>query len=233
MIFPRRRDIPELADRPDAVTADLPANLRDIRVLNRWFGGTRPAVLAVRDCVAGMRRFSLLDIATGSADIPLAIARDAARRGKVADVDAMDISPLVLEEARCVVGPSAVRLVEGDARSLPFGDRSYDVALCCLALHHFPPSEAETVLAEMWRVARRAVVIVDLRRSYPGYAGAWLVTRTVARNRLTRHDAPISVLRSYRSPELRELASRAGMHVARVQLEPFFRQSLVALKTAG
>ena len=118
-----------------------------------------------------------------------------------AEVDALDISPLVLAEARSLVG-RAIRLVEGDARSLPFEDGTYDVVLCCWRSTTFPQSRPR----RSWRKCG----VCEARgggggsaRSYPGYAGAWLATRTVARNRLTQHDAPVSVLSSYRSPELR------------------------------
>jgi hypothetical protein len=84
---------------------------------------------------------------------------------------------------------------------------------CALALHHFPPGEAVAVLRELARVARRAWVVVDLERSFPAYVGA-LLLRLVLRNRLTRHDAPASVLRAYTLAELRDLLDEAGLRGA-------------------
>ena len=67
------------------------------------------------------------------------------------------------------------------------------------------------MLGEMRRVARRGVVVNDLVRGWLGYAGAWLLSRAVTRNPLTRHDAPLSARRAYTRAEMVALAARAGL----------------------
>lgn len=229
---PGRRDEAELLDDPARVAADLPANLADIRRLNRWFGGTSAVLRYLESLVPADGVTSLLDVATGSADIPLAVYRWSEARGRVVRIDALDLHEDVLKEARRVIGPLPIGLHHGDALALPFAARSFDVVTCCLALHHFAPNEAVHVLSEMWRVTRHAILVVDLRRDYAGFAGAWLATRTVARNRLTRHDGPLSVLRAYTSDELRDLAHRAGITNASVRDHAFFRLALRAERAA-
>lgn len=228
IVRPTRRDTPELLDQPQAVLADLPANLRDIRNLNRWFGGTSLALNTVLRLTAGCTSVSVLDVATGSADIPLALWHALHRSGLEPSMVALDSSPEVLAEAAAQLDGAPVELQQGDARALPYPDHSFDIVLCCLALHHFPPHEAVSVLGEMWRVARRGMIVIDLRRGYLAYAGTWLATHTVARNRLTRHDGPLSVLRAYTPEELSGLARRAGVANPTIERHIFFRQSLVA-----
>ena len=227
---PARRDQLELLDDPARVSADLPANLADIRRLNRWFGGTPLVRRYVSSLLPADGTARILDVATGSADIPLSLHVWGRRRGLRLDIHALDLHDAVLAEARRVIGEAPIRLHRGDARALCFDDRSFDIVTCSLALHHFEPSEAVRVLEEMWRVARRAVLAVDLTRGYAGHLGAWLATRTIARNRLTRHDGPLSVLRSYTPAEMADLAGRAGIHDAVVRRHAFFRQALAARK---
>jgi len=228
IVRPSRRGTPELLDEPHAVLADLSANLRDIRNLNRWFGGTSLALNTVLRLTSGCTAVSVLDVATGSADIPLALWHTLRRAGLEPSIVALDSSAEVLAEAAAQLGGGAVELQQGDARALPYPDDSFDIVLCCLALHHFSPSEATSVLREMWRVARRGIIVTDLRRGYLAYASTWLATRTVARNRLTRHDGPLSVLRAYTPDELSGLARRAGIPNPTIERHIFFRQSLVA-----
>ena len=218
----------ELLDRPESVRNDLPDNLRDIRRLNTWTGGT---ALAVRTIVQLLEppEGSLLDVATGSADVPVAAIRAAARRGIKLTAVGLDSSGDILHEAGQVTGGS-VDLVLADARKLPFQDNCFDVASLCLALHHFDPPDAAAVLGEMWRVACRGVVVVDLRRGPLGLAGVWLLTRTIARNRLTRHDGPLSVRRAYTPAEVRELAAQAGIPESIVTVHGPGRLTLVARK---
>lgn len=210
------------------VRSELPANLRDIRRLNRYTGGTRLAVRTLLPLLPD-RQSSILDVATGSADIPRALRRAAVTKGRRVEVTAVDLSPEVLMEAGAD-RDGTVKLMQADARQLPFADEQFDVVSLFLALHHFDPTEAAQVLREMWRVASVGIVVTDLSRSVPAYLGVWLLTRTMARNRLTKHDGPLSVLRAYTVAEVRELARQAGLPVALVRRHGPARLSLVALK---
>jgi ubiquinone/menaquinone biosynthesis C-methylase UbiE len=204
--------------------------LRDIRRLNAWFGGKRLAVKTIESTLEGRRSARILDVATGSADIPLALSKWGASHGVNLDIVGADISPQVLSEARRYLVGSDIRLARADAQSLPWQDESFDVVCCCLALHHFSPSDANQVLREMWRVARHFIVVTDLRRSYPAYIGAWLATHVLAPNVLTRHDGPLSVMRAYTTREVRDLAGAAGITPVSVQTHAFFRQVLIGRK---
>jgi glycosyltransferase involved in cell wall biosynthesis/SAM-dependent methyltransferase len=53
----------------------------------------------------------------------------------------------------------------GDARRLPFPDGAFDVVCCSDVLEHVPEGERADVLAELFRVARRLVVIAGPYRS--------------------------------------------------------------------
>jgi SAM-dependent methyltransferase len=206
----------------------LPENLRDIRRLNRWTGGTALAVKTIVPLLEAPE-CSLLDVATGSGDIPLAVAADAARRGISLRVTGLDRSGEILREAHRVSG-GWLSLVEGDARKLSFPDEAFDVVSLCLALHHFDAEDAVNVLREMWRVARQGLVVVDLRRNALALAGVWVLTRTIARNRLTQHDGPLSVRRAYVPSEVRELALHAGIPDPVVGVHGPARLTLVARK---
>lgn len=218
--LPHRPDLNELLDAPAPDRATLGRNLRDIRLINRGLGWTAALVreLAAVTGRLGARELTLLDVATGSADIPRAIVAWARRRRLRVALFAGDISRDVLAGARAQVagrGDAAIALLCFDGTRAPFADRSIDVVTCSLALHHFGPDDAALLLRELGRVARRALIVSDLERCWPGYLGARLLA-LLFRNHMTRHDAPVSVLRAYTAPELRDLAERAGLAGARV-----------------
>jgi ubiquinone/menaquinone biosynthesis C-methylase UbiE len=142
------------------------------------------------------------------------------------EITASDYSPDILAiAARRVAGYPNIHLRQCDAREVPFADASFDIVLCSLALHHFAPPDAVRVLAEMDRVSRVGFIVNDLARSRPGYVGAWLVGRLASRNRITRHDAPLSALRAYTPDELRTLLATAGVTDVEVRGSPWFRMS--------
>lgn len=217
---PRHRpELRELLDGPAVDGATLDRNLHDIRRLNRWLGWNRTVLreLSREARHIGTTRWRLLDVATGSADLPVAAARWGRRRGWQPRIVALDLSAEVLASAvRTVAGRDGIAFVRGDALRLPFKDAAIDFVTCALALHHFAPAEAVALLRELGRVTAGALILSDLERSWPGYIGARLL-RLVTRNPMTRHDAPVSVLRAYTAGELGALARAAGLDGARVR----------------
>jgi ubiquinone/menaquinone biosynthesis C-methylase UbiE len=220
---------PELLDEAVEDRAELAGNFRDIRRVNLLLGGTSivlrllPRLL---ETVPAGQPVSVLDIATGCGDIPVALSRWAVRRGIAMHIVASDISEDILDLAReFTSGVPNIDIVRHDARDVPLPDNSVDIVVCSLALHHFAPPDAIRILREMDRLARHGFILNDLHRSRPGYFAAWLAAHFTTRNRLTRHDAPLSVRRAYTVPELRDLLRRAGIDDAVITRHMWFRMA--------
>lgn len=215
---------PEWMDEPDVDRAELLGALRHLARFNRWLGGTRTVLAAVRPLLAaaGNHPVRVLDVATGYADFPLALARWGERAGVALEIVATDLHPTAVALAAAHAGTtSRVRCEVADARALPYPDRSFEVATCNTALHHFDDVEAVGVLRELARVASQGVVVSDLRRGRIALWGAQLMAATLWRgNRLNRHDGPLSVRRAWTATELRALAIQAGLAGARVRSGP-------------
>ncbi len=211
-------------DRPVDEPDELERNLADIAFANRWLGGIAPVLREIRRSEAR----TVLDVGSGSGDVPHALVRDGRRRGVDLRVTCLDHSPQMLEIARRRTGgEDRLTFVCAEGEQLPFGDGAFDVVTATLALHHFEPPAARALLREMRRVARLTPVVGDLERSWPAFAATWLWARTTTRNRLTRHDAPLSVRRAYAPHEALALAREAGWRAPQVRREPFFRMTLV------
>jgi SAM-dependent methyltransferase len=222
--------IRELLDAGTLDEASLDRNLRDIRRINGLLGWRAFTVQAVgREARAlGSDAFSLLDVACGSADIPLAVARWATRHHQAARIVASDISPQIVAVARReAASEPSVTVEQQDALALPYPAQSFDIALCTLALHHFDPPSAVGLLREMARVGRR-VLVFDIQRARLAYAGSVALVNLLAMHPMTRHDAPASVRRSYSAGELRDLAAQAGLRDAHVAVRFPFRLALDA-----
>ena len=72
--------------------------------------------------------------------------------------------------------------------------------------HHFRGPALALLISEMARVARRRVVVLDIRRHWLAYWGFVAWSRVFTTNRLVRHDGPLSVLRGFTPSELAEVA---------------------------
>jgi ubiquinone/menaquinone biosynthesis C-methylase UbiE len=227
----------ELLDDAGHDPVELAMNLRDIRRVNRLLGGSSTTLRHLPELFAGIpsdQTVSVLDLATGSADIPIALADWAAQMGRRIEIIASDCSDEILAIARDqVASHPGIILRTYDARDVPLPDGSVDIVLCSLSLHHFDPDDAVRVLREMHRLARIGFILNDLRRSRVGYAAAWLAAHATTRNRLTRNDAPLSVRRAYTVDELRELLRKADIGSARITTHRWFRMAAVSRTTDG
>lgn len=180
----------------------------DVARSNRWLGGRRAASLELREVLRRLPRhapLTLLDVGTGLADIPHEAMRAARTLGIGLTTIGLDGAASVLPEARRRTSV----VVCASAFALPFADRSIDVVMCSQLLHHFAEEDAARVLRELDRVARRVVIVSDLRRSWIAATGFWLVSFPLRFHRVTRHDGVVSVLRGFTPRELRDLVGDA------------------------
>lgn len=230
MRYPPKSQAPEYLDAPGQDPVLFAGLLEAVRRTNRWYGG-RSLILGYLDRFAQVlpgRPLTILDVATASADIPAAIVTWSRAHGLAVRIAALDINLDILVAARrTTLGLQEVTLIRANALSLPFADRSVDVVICALALHHFPFEDAAAVLREIDRVARGGFIVNDVLRSWPAYVGAIADTWLVDRNPLARHDGPLSVLRSFTWPEFRALARAAGLNGVEVRRHRMQRAVLV------
>jgi ubiquinone/menaquinone biosynthesis C-methylase UbiE len=119
--------------------------------------------------------------------------------------------------------------VAADALALPFAPGSFDYVASSLFLHHFSDGQAVELLAAFLRIARRAVVAIDLERSPLLHFALPALGTAMGWCAVTRHDARRSVEAAFRASELAALARAAGARSVRVRsFVPWFRLSLVA-----
>lgn len=227
-----RQNTPERMDAPERESpALLKDDLRNLEVLNRLFGGRRVVrrrVGALLEELPPKTPLRVLDIGSGAGDLCRVLVDECRRRDHPVQLASLDAYAPIQAYARdaCRASYPEIRFLLGDAREVPLAERSVDLALCTLALHHFSETDALAVLAELRRVSMRWCLVSDLCRSELAYAGVWLATR-FSPNAMTRYDGPVSVRRAFTTEELRELARRAGWRNSRLLPEPWFRMTLL------
>ncbi len=213
---------PELMDDPALEREAHLHALRGLARINRLSGAAgcmwreiRPHVVERRVSGAEAR---MLDVATGSGDVPLAVAALAAREGIALRATLCDMSQTALHQAaeaahRRGLGAVQTHVADAVGSGLPFRDNTFAVVTCSLFLHHLTDAECVRVLREMARVTAPGglVVVSDLRRSPFGLAAAWLAGRLLTRSRVVRVDAVMSVRAAYTTHEMRSMARDAGL----------------------
>lgn len=110
--------------------------------------------------IAPLRQPRVLDVATGTGRLPLALYRHARFGGRVI---ALDAAPrmLALAAGKLATMPRAT-CVLGDGTRLPFADGVFDVVTCLEALEFMPQPEA--ALRELCRVLRSGGTLMTTHR---------------------------------------------------------------------
>lgn len=217
---------PELMDRPQPVSAELISDLRNLRQLNRFFGSYALTTHFLRRWIRPGEQLRVLDLATGSGDIPRLVVDYARQAGAKVTVEAIDQQGSTLQIARGLsAGYSEIDLKQGDV--LTFGEEGqYDLVLCSLALHHFSDESAVRLLERCRLLSRKFVLVSDLRRGWLASIGVHLLTTFIYREAMTRTDARLSAARAFSFREFRSLAERSGWRGFQHRKFRFGRQAI-------
>jgi SAM-dependent methyltransferase len=198
MFTPARVDHDELLDEHDAPRPDMERSLRDLRRINRWLGGISVYRRLLRRHSGALRDLAVLDVGAGTADLVSSLPGNAMRVALDFKIDHL----LYLRDG------TPVRRVVGDALRLPFRSGAVDVVTSSHFFHHFDESENAAILGEGLRVARKGVMVTDTVRSYVPLLLVRLLAALRLVGRITRFDAPASVLRGYTTKEARRVAEQ-------------------------
>jgi SAM-dependent methyltransferase len=162
-------------------------------------------------------------VGCGSADLPAWLQRTTPSRIMVVGVD---LKLLHLQQA-----PPGVHRVVADVRQLPFPPLSFDVVTVSLFLHHFDAPEVGGVLRALFSLARRALVVNDLRRARVPLLFGQAVFPFLFRSPVSVADGLVSVRRGFRPQELAEAFASADLRGVRIWRR--FPYRLVAVAERG
>jgi SAM-dependent methyltransferase len=221
-----------------------------LRVINRYLGGYRGALIGLERLVEKQKihHFSLLDIGTGSGDIPARITRWAQAKGIRAEIVALEPEPVTARVAATLTNPPfipflqrgkeggfrrcGILVVRADGLAPPFRAGSFDFVLASQLLHHFSEEQIVLLLRIWSHIARKAVIVSDLVRHPVAYYGIRAITRLFTRNIMTLTDGPLSVRRAFTLAEWRELFRRADIGSVQIfSLFPFRVAALISLQS--
>ena len=218
----KRKPSRELLDDDGGSPQEIEGSLADLRFVNRWFGGVSTARVLLSRIIGkqGNGHLSLLEVAAGSADVPLLNQRSFGSLGVEISITALD---------RSLHRPPEVPGVVGDALALPFADNTFDVVGSALFVHHLSPEEFLRFCREALRVARIAVITNDLIR-HPIHLGLIYAGMPLYRSRLTRHDAVASVKQAYTLEEMHAMMKKTAAAQVEISRHYLFRMGVIAWK---
>ncbi len=230
-MFQTRSEKLERIDTGDYTAEEYARFLREISFINRNLGDVRALKKTLFREIENknLDEFSVLDVGAGSGEFLREIAkfaRKTKRKTKLYGLELNEISAKsILSESKDYGEISAIR---GDALHLPFAENSFDYAICSLFTHHFLDAQIIEILAEMSRVSRRGIFVIDLHRHPFAYIFYKLFCKAFRISNLVTEDGSLSVLRSFKPHELRRLAEKANLQNIKIKRVSPFRLVLVS-----
>src|SRR5256885_17161977 len=116
----------------------------------------------------------------------------------------------VIPAAARLARRSGVAAVIADANAPPLAPKSVDVVTVSQVLHHLPRAAAVRCIRACDVLARRLVVLADLRRSRVAMAGVWAACLGLGLDRGTRRGAGLSLQRGYARGRVNALLGEGG-----------------------
>jgi ubiquinone/menaquinone biosynthesis C-methylase UbiE len=213
----------ELLDTDSGTPEEISASLVDLLNINSRFGGVSTGVAMIERIATKLNtsHLSLLEVASGSGDVSRLLVESLRRKG-------IQVKITLLDRAQSHLG-NGFHAVAGDALSLPFQDKSFDLVSCTLFAHHLSPSELVQFAKEGLRVCRRALLVNDVIRD-PLHLLLVYAALPLFRSRLTRHDAPASVRQAYTPTEMRTMLQQAKAAQVEVTHHFLYRMAAIAWK---
>jgi hypothetical protein len=200
----------ELLDDPGADPATVAESLRNIARANRWFGGAaaiRFGLDRTLATVAPGTTLTLVDLGTGLGDLPRTAVRWGERRG-------LRVVPVGLELNRAaarLAWRSGLPVAVGCAGAAPFRSKSVDVVLVSQVAHHLSSDSIVRLFRTCDQLARRAVIVADLRRHPLAASSFWVGGKLLGFDPVTMSDGVTSIRRGFSRANLLALMAQAGI----------------------
>lgn len=221
----------ELLDLDEAPFEEVKDSLSDVRRVNRYLSGYRVLLNHSEPFLkkhSEKRPFTVIDLATGSADQPTELVLLARRLNIPIKVIAIDINRKMLDYAREESQQfPEISFVQCDILNLPFEENSFDLAINSLSLHHFSKNNAVLIIQALDKLGKLGFIVNDLHRSRIAFFSIYILTRILTKNRLTRYDAPVSVMNAFTPSEMKDLAQEAGVKEFQIHRHFPYRIALV------
>ncbi|MEM6777703.1 MAG: methyltransferase domain-containing protein [Planctomycetota bacterium] len=208
----QRRRVDEQMDAPNLDPQLHQAALSGLRRLNRTSGVSRamfPHLVRLAR-LAPQQPLRILDVASGSGDLPIDWLVRARRRDIHFQITALDRSStaldMALESARRAEVDLGIVHQDCIQDGLPSG---FDVVTCSLFMHHLEDQEVVSLVHEMWRVCSRGLLICDLERSRLHTGLIAIAAQLLTRSPIVHADAIASARGAYSRSEFAALIERS------------------------
>ena len=209
-----RTDKEELMD-DFSIGGDLLRDTLDkLENINRWLGGNKVTVNGLKTILKDSSKeqeITIIDIGCGHGDILRDVAKFGRKNGYQFKLIGIDANPTAIEYANELsIEYPELSFETQDIFSDEFKNRTFDVVLATLFLHHFKEPALVSFLNNTLKQTKIGIVVNDLHRNKLAYY-LFMLLSIFIKNRMIIEDGLTSVLRGFKRKDLIELSEKINV----------------------
>jgi len=230
MDFSVRSTTKELLDRDDIPFKDIEQNMKELEIINTFLGGHRISLAGLGKLIGNKKTITVCEIGCGGGDNLKAIERYCNKKNIAVQLIGIDINPNCVTVAGSKFKNGNAQFHISDYRLVNFGSGKPDIIFSSLFCHHFSDGDLVAQLQWMEQNCMIGFFINDLHRHPLAYYSIRWITQAFSKSYLVKNDAPLSVLRGFKSKELEKLLDRASLKNYWLQWKWAFRWLIIYCK---
>jgi 2-polyprenyl-3-methyl-5-hydroxy-6-metoxy-1,4-benzoquinol methylase len=217
----------ELMDGDDIPFDAMAQTLKELNIVNTRLGGHAITIQGVKTLWNGKDPVTICEIGCGGGDNLFAIYNYYQKKGIAVKLAGIDMNPACIDFARQQYPQLPCHWICSDYALVKFEERP-GIIFSSLFCHHFTDEQLVPMLQWLKQNSTKGFFINDLQRHWLAYYLIKYITKFFSRSYLVKNDACLSVARSFRKKEWKQLFRDAGIQEHSITWKWAFRWLVVA-----
>lgn len=203
----RNENLIEWMDRPDCDSNLLNNTYRQFTTINHLLSGWESIYKRTIQPILERKKgkTSILDIGCGGGDIIHLLHSLCQKDGYEVEFTGIDPDERAINFVSKIDWPDNVQFRSTSSSELVSTNQQFDIVISNHLMHHLSEKQFKRVCSDAEMLSRNAVLFSDIERSDIGYIAFSLVAPFIFRRSYIVKDGKISIKRSFRKSELRQL----------------------------
>lgn len=217
---------PELMDNPDLCIQQLKLVFNDINRMNNLLLGNYLTKKKVWQIISNNpeKKFRIYDFGCGDGELLRDLSNFLEKRGIDFELLGLDISDKALLIAREAsvdypeIGYAKLNILNPAVKVEPC-----DILLCSLTMHHFDNQDIPLLLRRFVGLARKSVIINDLKRSRWACLGFKIISTLFLKTTIAKNDGLVSIKSGFLPEDILNLKGKLKKVAHEISWFPNFR----------
>lgn len=232
--FSTRSNEPEIMDDFEIADNGLIQTLHEIETINQLLGGNHVTLQGIGELLKKHPKeqpIRIADLGCGGGEMLRLIWDRFSEEYPNLQLIGYDANPTIIAHAqKKAISYSAIQFVCEDILSDKFQASSFDIIICTLFTHHFDNQQLLEMLNGWYKQVGTGVVINDIHRHWFAFYSIKMLVGLLSKSYMTRYDAKLSVLRSFKKSEIIELLAQSNWTNNSIKWKWAFRWQILLKK---